>query len=116
MHGETATVQDVTLDLSPLTIPTPDVDLRCEETVDFTGVDWTAVCVLQNEKILQEELGARIGKAYKIQAECGQCGVGVCACFLATHEGIVGLERLLFDDVYFLCYGCGTAIKYHHGG
>ena len=91
MHGHSATMRDITLELEELVIPS---NLLCQESLSPDSEEERAT--------------------YKVDTLCDDCKTRIRICLVATEIGVKHLQQLLTGDVSLLCPGC-SRVRLNHG-
>ena len=91
MHGETATIRDIVLELTKVVNSS---NLLPEEQS------------LSSDSEEEQEI-------FKIETRCDNCKTGIRVCVRASDQGIRRLQLLLEQDIRFLCPGCSRSLFQH---
>lgn len=92
MHGNSATMRDITLELEEIIMPS---NLLCGE--ESLSPD------------LEEERAT-----YKVDTLCDDCKTGIRICLVASELGVRRLQQLLIEELSLLCPGC-SRVRLSHG-
>mgnify|MGYP002759076618 CR=1 FL=1 len=90
MQGKHPTIKDINLELSELVIPE---NLLCNESLST------------DEEPEEEQV-----TPYQVDSWCPNCNKGVRVCVLATSFAIQAFQRLLTQQLQFVCPGCSRVI------
>lgn len=97
MRGTNPTIPEIELQsLEQLVLPD---NLLCDEAPESLSPD----CIQEVEH------------PYRIESVCGRCEAGVRFCVTTTDDNIRILERLLFNNLRFICTPCSKNL-FRHGG
>ena len=91
MHGEKATIKDIVLELTEISISS---DLLFQEES------------LSSDSEEEHHI-------FKVDTHCDNCKTGIRVCVRSTNSGIRQLQTLLNRELSFLCPSCSRSLFQH---